>query len=194
MTAGAPNALAAAVACIDNVTDALSGTWRLKTLDGQPVPASAVPELPSGRHLYLRAARGRTGCGASGHGGLEYGVYRWNRTTHAFQIRTAVIDTNGECGLHDEDTFTGVLVGNPDGTLTFSDSEETFTLEPVPSNAGTLIGSWGDNQAFVVYESNGKFFLATTRAILQNTASSPGIEDGCTRCRAHRAPERSRST
>lgn len=181
VTAGAPNALAAAVACMDNVTDPLSGTWRVKTLDGEPV-SGIRPFLsfhPDGTYIF-GLHEDDADCGASGHGGVEYGVYRWNQTTHAFEIRNAVIDTNGECGIHDTAVVPGALVSNPDGTLTLSDgTQETATLEPVSSTAGTLIGSFGDNQAFVVYDSDGKFFTASTRAILQNGATSPGIEDGC---------------
>jgi large repetitive protein len=180
VTAGAPNALAAAIACIDNVTDPLSGTWRLRTRAGQPITdLRAFLSLHADGTYIFALHQDDLACGASGHGGLEYGVYRWNRTTHVFEFRTAVIDTNGECGIHDDSVLLGALAVNADGTLTFDDGEQISTLEAVPSNAGTLIGSWGDNQAFVAYDSNGKFLLATTRAILQNAASSPGIEDGC---------------
>lgn len=180
VTAGAPNALAAAIACIDNVTDPLSGTWRLKMRAGQPISdLRAFLSLYADGTYIFGLHEDDPACGASGHGGLEYGVYRWHRTIHLLEFRTAVIDTNGECGIHDDSALLGALAVNADGTLTFNDGEEIYTFEAAPSGAGTLIGSWGDNQAFVVYDSNGKFFLATTRAILQNTASSPGIEDGC---------------
>ncbi len=33
--------------------------------------------------------------------GVEYGVYNYNKTSGAFSIKSAVVDTNGKCGLYD---------------------------------------------------------------------------------------------
>lgn len=185
VTAAAPSVTSAAVACIDNVTDALAGTYLVQSLNGEPATGLRAFVTFHAEGIYMFGLHeDNPDCGFSGRGGVEYGVYRWNQSTHAFEIRNAVIDTNGECGLADgDDRLSGTLIVNADGTLTGSHvddgEEETFTLAPVTSTAGALTGSWGDNQAFIAYEGDGKYFLAMTRAIAQNTATAPGIEDGC---------------
>ena len=179
VTASGPNVATAAVACIDNVTDPLSGTYATQSIGGQPVVGFRPFLSFSADGTYIFGLHeDDAACGTTGHGSIQYGVYRYNHTTHVLEIRNAVINTtNNGCGL--DIPSTGLLFGNADGSLTFTDGTDSSVLAPVTSTAGTLIGSWGDNQGFMVFDTNGKTFVALTRAIAQNGATSPGIEDGC---------------
>ncbi len=127
-------------------------------------------------------------CGATGHGGVEYGVYHWNQTTHEFALVNAVVDTNTDCGIANDGVTSpaGTLVKNQDGTLTLESTDtngggvqSVSTLTPVTSNSGSLIGSWGNNQFFTVYGADGTIFSADIRFLSQLNTTSPGIEDGC---------------
>lgn len=172
----APDATAAAVACIDNVTDPLSGTYVATMADGAPITGFRAYMTFNADGTYVFGLhQDDAQCGPSGHGGVEYGVYRFTQATHAFEIRNAVIDTNGSCGVG---LASSTLVASSDGTLTFADASGSFAMAPVKSTSGQLSGSWGDNLGFMVF-SGGKAFVALTRAITQNGATSPGVEDGC---------------
>jgi Big-like domain-containing protein len=189
VTAGAPTITNVGLACVDNVTDALSGTYRLTTLDGQDMSAIRpfLTFYPDGTYIF-GLHEDDPACGTTGHGGIEYGVYRWNQGTHAFAFVNAVIDTNGICGVTDSSVppLAGTLVKNPDGTLSSvipdddgvsPSSVATFT--PVASTAGTLIGSFGTKQFFNVYGADNTIFVADIRSNALVPATSPGIEDGC---------------
>jgi len=182
---GAPNVTSPRIQCVANTTDPLSGTYRLTQLDGAPVTdfRAWLTLLADGTYMF-GLHEDDPACGVGGHGGLEYGAYRWNQGTNAFALLSVAIDTNGECGLTDNptDLLTGTLVKNSNGTLSFTptdpqDSSATFT--PVPSIPGTLIGSWGNNQDMTVFDANGTLFNLTTRAFEPVAAIVPGIEDGC---------------
>lgn len=177
------------MACIDNVTDALSGTYRILTVDGQAITQRAYGTFyPDGTYIF-GIHSDDNGCGPSNGNGIEYGVYLWNQTTHAFVFVNAVIDTNGECGIANDaaPSAGGTLIKNADGTLTTdtldtngSGAHTIATWAPVPSTAGTLIGSWGrNNQFFNVYAADDTLFSADSRSLVQIPATSPGIEDGC---------------
>jgi hypothetical protein len=178
------------VACIDNVIDALSGTYHPEIFNGQSIPEyrAFITFYPDGTYIF-GIHSDDSNCGSSNGNGIEYGVYQWNKTTHAFAIVNAVVDTNGDCGLaNGTDTGgVGTLVKNSDGTITIdaadtngSGNHNISTWAPVPSVAGTLIGSWGDNQTFIVYDGNGKVFGATSLGLVHVPSPvSPIMNDAC---------------
>ncbi len=117
---------------------------------------------------------------------IQYGAYRYNQASKALAIdRVLHFPANG-CGGLDDDlpvgqfTTLGTLTKNPDGTL-FLDAGggNTLLATPVPSVAGALIGSWGDNQQFDVYDADGTLFSVTTKGLVGATGATPGLEDGC---------------
>jgi hypothetical protein len=130
-------------------------------------------------------------CGASNGNGAEYGVYRWNATSHAFAFVNAVIDTNGECGLalNGVPSAGGTLVRNANGTLSAdvldtgsSGAHLLITWVPVESTPGALIGSWASTsrQFFHVFGSDGTLFSVDTKGLTPPISTVlPGIEDGC---------------
>jgi hypothetical protein len=176
------NPLAPAIACVDNVTSPLSGTFAIPSV---PIRAF-LTFYPDGTYIFGVHNDDPT-CTANNGNGLEYGVYNWNATTKAFALVTAAIDGNGDCGLVNGTAFTtGTIVKNVDGTLSadFIDTNGSgdhfvVTLVPVASTTGSIAGSWGDNQGFAVYSSNGTLFSAQTKGLAQNVNFPPGIEDGC---------------
>ncbi|HKE93257.1 MAG TPA: hypothetical protein VKB34_03040, partial [Povalibacter sp.] len=184
-----PNPNNAAVTCVDSGANGLSGTYRPVMVNGESFTdgRAFLTFNPDGTYIF-GIHSSDPDCGASNGDGLEYGAYRWNQTTHAFVFANVVLDTNGDCGMaNDGDPGAGgTLVRNGDGTLS-TDTLDTngsgdhvlITWAPVPSNAGELVGSWGDNQVFFVYSSQGTVFSADTRANAVLTAGAPGIEDGC---------------
>jgi len=177
---------APAVACINNTTAALSGTYQLDT--------SAI-NTSSGRYFITFNADGTwiagirnddSTCAANNGNGVNYGVYNWNQTTQVLTIVNRVLDTTGDCGF--EPGSTGTATRNSDGTLSWITTDgygphETLRFIPVASTASSLVGSWGDNQGFAVFSAptagSGKLISVTTKSIVQNGAAFPGIEDGC---------------
>jgi len=175
------------VTCLDNVTDSLAGTYILTRIDGDP------PDFPAILHMdadgtYIFAIRSDdVDCGAGNGNGLEYGVYRWNSTTRAFALRNAVIDTNGGCGVADNGAMLGgTMTKNANGTLsgdlldnTGSGDHILVTFTPVSQTAGSIVGSWGDNQGFVMFGSNNTFFHANTKHLDNVNTTFPGVEYAC---------------
>jgi hypothetical protein len=164
------------VACVANVTDPLRGTFHL-SVDFPAPDRKYVTFFPDGTYLFGIHSDDPT-CSANNGNGIEYGVYRWSQSTHAFAIVTAAIDTNGDCGLADG-TFApvGTLVKGLDGTLrsdTLGSDGITHvhaTWTPVRTMSGTLIGSWGGTGGFVILDEHTIFHVSPRR--------SPGLEDGC---------------
>ena len=87
-------------------------------------------------------------CGATRGNGIEYGVYRYNAGTGVFEIRSAVIDTNGSCGLWNggsQANGTLSVAGAGSNTLlTLTTGTATFQYLAADSTPGLLIGSWMD--------------------------------------------------
>src|SRR5262249_10211412 len=99
VTASASSVNNIGLECVDNVTDALSGTYRL-SVPGSQAPLPFRPFLtfyPDGTYIF-GLHQDDPDCG-TGHGGIEYGVYHWNQATHEFAFLNAVIDTNTDCGV-----------------------------------------------------------------------------------------------
>lgn len=188
VTPAAPNGNTAAVACSDNVFSPLSGTYELTTVDG--VPATERMFLTfyrDGTYIFATHADD-SDCEANDGNGLEYGVYRWNSATNALAFVTSALDTNGDCGIANDEgaRLQGTLVKNANGTLAVdlldnngSGDHVIVALVPVASSTGTLVGSWGTNQIFTVFDAAGRVFNADTRWPVQLTATAAGIEDGC---------------
>lgn len=175
--------------CVDNVTDPFTGTYVIGD-NGEDDDVLAVVNF-NADGTYLLGFRNDEPASASdecaGKSGVQYGVYNWNRATQVLRIvKHASLGLGDECGL---DVGTEIIVSagvgdEDDGELALIEVGNSPPLYvgwmiPVKSTPGTLIGSWGGHQAFAVFTSDNKFFLATTRWIVQNTAHSPGIEHGC---------------
>lgn len=174
-TAAAPNVTAPTVDCVANVTDGLSGTFKVV---GEPARAF-VTFYQDGTFILGRHGDDPVSeCGSTKGNGIQYGVYRWNKATRAFSVVRVALNTIGSCSFGEG--AQSDLIIKPNGDLIFiTDGEESPLFSPVASTPGTLIGTWGDNQAFIAFESTGNFMLAMTRSITQNVNASPGIEDGC---------------
>ncbi|MGC3980952.1 MAG: hypothetical protein QM808_06830 [Steroidobacteraceae bacterium] len=175
------------VKCFANVTSPLSGTYQAAFTNVVFTGRAFITFYTDGTYIMaLHSAQPE--CSANSGNGLEYGVYNWNSTTHAFNFINVAVDTNGDCGFADGTAYSnGTLIKNSNGTLS-TDTLDTdgsgahiiVTWTPVTSTTGTLIGSWGNNQYFTVYASNGTFFNAVSMGVTQNSVvASAGIEDGC---------------
>lgn len=183
----APNANTAAVACTNNIFNPLSGTYRLTAVDGAAVTERGFATFYRDGTYIFAIHSDDSDCEANDGNGLEYGVYRWNSTTNAFAFVTAALDTIGGCGVANGNVLlNGTLIKNANGTLSgdFIDTNGSgdhvlVTLAPVASVAGTLVGSWGNNQIFTTFDANDHLFSADTRWPVQIAATSAGIEDGC---------------
>jgi hypothetical protein len=168
---GTANVTDVAVACIDNTTDPLFGTYEVV---GQNNLISLYPD-----GTYLLASRENDpGCGPSNGNGVELGIYNYDDSTGGFAVVSNSIDTNGECGLWDGTGLSGTVEKSGAGqgsSLTFDDGEDTFTLVPVPSIANTFIGSFREPGAtgFVVFGNDGHYTVA------HSGNETAGIEYGC---------------
>lgn len=168
----AANVTDVAVACLDNPTDPLLGTYEVVGQD------NFITLYPDGTYV-LASRENDAGCGPSNGNGVELGVYNYDDTTHGFAVVSNAIDTNGDCGLWDGTGLSGIVQKSGVGqgsTLTFDDGSDTFTLRPVPSVANTFQGSFvqaGGTKDFVVLESDGHY----TTAHVKNQPA--GIEYGC---------------
>jgi hypothetical protein len=189
VVAAVPTITHISLACVDNVTDALSGTYRLTVLRGEPVSDFRAFLSFNAEGTYIFGLHEEDPeCGVTGQGGLEYGVYRWNQASNSFAFVNAVIDTNGNCGVTDSGVphSAGTLTRNPDGTLsTVIPADDgvsppsTATFTPVASTPGSLIGAFGTSQFFNVYGADDTIFVADIRSNHLVPATTPGIEDGC---------------
>jgi len=175
------------VNCLDNTTDSLGGTWILTTLDGVAVDLGAVLTFHADGTFLFALRSDDPDCGASNGNGIEYGVYRWNSGTRAFQFRRVDIDTNGDCGISDSgQTLNGTITRNANGTLSAdlldnngSGDHVLATFAPAASVTGSMIGSWGDNQGFVLFRNDGTFLFATSKSLDNVATTSPGLEHAC---------------
>lgn len=137
------------VRCLDNVTDPLVGTYTVPAL----IPDSYVyiTLFADGVYIYGSVENNGPNCGTTNGGnGVEYGVYNYNKTTHAFTIKSAVVDTNGGCGVwaNGAARYTGTLTGVGAGpstvlTLTLPGGAGQFDLVAVEeSTTGEIWGGW----------------------------------------------------
>jgi hypothetical protein len=150
------------VRCIANVTDPIVGTYHVPAL----VPDSYVyiTLFADGTYIYGSVENNGPNCGAStspGGNGVEYGVYNYNKSTGAFAIKSAVVDTYGGCGVWAGSAarYSGTLSVTGTGqtktmTLTLAGGAGAFDLVPVESVTGQIIGSWS-----LPYQKNFAVFL-----------------------------------
>ena len=168
------------VRCLSNVTSPLRGTYTT-VVSGATTANYALTLFDDGVYLF-GSVSDDTACGASLGNGIEYGVYRYNAGTGAFEIRSAVLDTNGSCGLWNgasQANGTLTVAGAGSNTLlTLTTGSATFQYLAADSTPGTLIGSWPDpyQQGFTVYSDAGGTNVYTLSVWTQR--SPAGHDDG----------------
>jgi hypothetical protein len=168
----AANVTDIAIACMDNTTDPLSGTYEVVGQD------NFITLYLDGTYV-LASRENDPGCGPSNGNGVEVGVYDYDDSTGGFSVVSNAIDTNDDCGLWDGSGITGTVQKTGVGqgaSITFTEGADTFTLRPVPSVANTFRGSFrvgGGLTDFVVLDDDGHYTVAHT------SNDSAGIEYGC---------------
>jgi hypothetical protein len=181
------------VRCIDNVTSPLVGTYTVPAL----VPDSYVyiTFFADGVYVYGSVENNGGNCGTTNDGnGVEYGVYNYNATTHAFTIKSAVVDTNGGCGVwaNGAARYAGTLTVAGSGqltvlTLAVAGGAQTFDLVPVDSASGQIKGGWAFpyHKNFAVFlpagGSNLYYMITETQADTAPTSTGylAGFEYAC---------------
>ena len=181
------------VACLDNATDPLVGTY---ALSGLGVDGIAYLSLFADGVYIFGSVENDSGCGTSAGNGVEYGVYSYDSGTGSFAIRSAAVDTNGTCGVWDgASRFNGTLLslGGPGQTLTLVTLGGLLQLAPVESQGNRIDGSFADayhRQFWVFSEVDDDddddddalyVFNAQTQADEGATSqgSQAGVEYGC---------------
>jgi hypothetical protein len=178
-----------AVTCIDNVTDPIVGTYAVPAL--MPGSLVYITLFADGVYVY-GSVENNPGCGGTLDGnGVEYGVYNYNKTTGDFTIKSAVVDTNGGCGVwFDGARYSGSLTVSGTGQdkiLTLTTPDGSFDLVPVASTASQIYGSWSNayHKGFLLFlnagGSNVHFFSADSRQESgdEDRGRRAGIEYAC---------------
>ena len=147
-----------------------------------------------GVYIYGSVENNGPNCGTTNGGnGVEYGVYNYNASTGAFTIKSAVVDTNGGCGVwNGAARYTGTLTKAGSGqstvlTLTLPGGAGQFDLVPVASTTSQIVGSWGNKyqKVFFVFLPAGGNNLYSFFAVTQedtaptSTGQLAGIEYAC---------------
>jgi len=141
-----------AIECVENATSPLSGTYGFETVSRGK---GYMTFFPNGTYSYV-ARVDNPSCGSNNGNGIEYGVYRWEAGSGydpgavsghgAFSIVSAVVDTNGICGLASAANGPQVLLsGTLDrsaGTLEINTGSEVLTLTAIESVPNRVIGSF----------------------------------------------------
>ena len=126
------------VRCINNVTSPLVGTYTT-VVAGATTANYALTLFADGVYVFGSVSEDPA-CGASRGNGVEYGVYRYNAVTNAFEIRSAVVDTNGSCGLwsggSQADGTLTVLGSGVNTLLTLTTAAATYQYLPADSTSG----------------------------------------------------------
>lgn len=174
------------VACIDNVTDPIVGTYRAQ-ITGSLV---YITLWADGTYLYA-SVENNAPCGQNNGNGVEYGVYNYNKTSGAFSIKSAAVDTNGKCGLYDSGAArplaSGTLAKTGTGqstVLTLTTTAGQVVLTPVPSTASSIVGSFGTpaHQNVWLFLDNGvskNYLIAETQADTASGGQTAGVEYAC---------------
>lgn len=172
------------IACLDNTTSPLVGTYAISDTAGLAGGNRFFLTLyPSG--VYLMATRDDDpDCGRNDGNGVELGAYNYDSASGTFAIISNVLDTNGDCGVWsgEPSSFTAVQktgVGQS-AVLTLTNSESTFTLTPVPSIPSSLVGSF--RLPFVydvaIFDDEGHYTITTSNSN-DSGNDEMGIEYGC---------------
>jgi hypothetical protein len=181
------------VTCFENVTSPLAGTYTVPALAAADSSYVYLTLFPDGVFIYANIENS-SGCGRRGNGsGIEYGVYDYDAATGTFSIKAVVVDTNGRCGVWDDEhsRFDGTLTvsgSGQDKVLTLDvTGREAFEFRPVASAPGQIYGSFADAYRrniwlFLGADANGVYFLNTeTQAAPDAAPTGPvaGLEYAC---------------
>lgn len=178
------------VECIDNVTDPLVGTYAIPAL--LPDSVAYLTLFADGVYVFGGVEDDKACRGGERGNGVEYGVYDYDASSGSLTFRSAVVDTNGRCGVWDAGSqFDGTLAISGSGqdkvmTLTISGSDQ-LDFVPVESTAGTVFGSFADpyHRNFWLFLSAGGdsvyFFNTQTQADSGSTSLGfdAGVEFAC---------------
>ncbi len=185
-----------AIECLDNSTSPLSGTYLFEPLPGK---SGYFTFFPDGTYSVVIRVE-NPACGATNGNGVEYGVYNWNAATGDFAIRSAVVDTNGPCGVADltgsaPKLLMGHLSQSTDDGLQVTWGDEALQLSPVESPENSILGSflpgtgaisidaevyWVNrlSGAFTVFASDGSYVSVETQDAASD-GGAVGAEWGC---------------
>jgi hypothetical protein len=181
------------VACVDNVTSPLAGTYTVPALSAADIKYVYLTLFPDGVFIYANIENPQ-GCGHGGDSnGVEYGAYDYDAATGAFSITAVVVDTNGRCGVwaNGRSRFDGTLMvsgSGQDRVLTLDvTGDDAIQLSPVVSAAGQIYGSFTDAYRrniwlFLEAGVNGVYFLNTETQASPDappTARVAGVEYAC---------------
>jgi hypothetical protein len=170
------------VTCIDNTTDPLAGTFAINGDSHELITFFLDGSYTMGTH------EDDPTCGPGNGNGVELGIYSYNQTTHAFAIKSAVLDTNGACGVWDNGTgAVGALVKTGLGqgaVLNFTPNTSNtspVSLIPVKSLALTPWGAFFPplQRSFVVLDPDGHHLIAEVNQPVTGGTNTAGIEYGC---------------
>lgn len=177
-----------AIECLDNDTNLLWGTYSF--------------EMPSGAEGYMTFFADGTysyvvrtddpACGANDGNGVEYGAYRWDASDSydpygetgagPFIILSAVVDTNGRCGLARSvggttELLSGSLEWNA-SHLQITTSEGVLVLTAVEQATDQLLGSFEPGTVKVNSSRNAARVNRTTGAftVFLNDGSYVSVE------------------
>jgi hypothetical protein len=181
------------VSCVNNATDALSGTYSL--INSSTFAGSQARQYfnfnPNGTFttaLVHNDTSCNTGSDARNGNGVEYGVFNWKQSTGTLSFPVgAVVDTNGSCGLHGDpaqalQTFNVKRVGNGIELRETATGPLLGTATAVESDPTSLVGAFvpigASDGELLVFHSDGTFLFAE----VQQTGLYPlgyGQERGC---------------
>lgn len=178
------------VECIDNVTDPLVGTYAIPAL--LPDSMAYLTLFADGVYVFGGVEDDKDCKGGERGNGVEYGVYDYDASSGSLTFRSAVVDTNGRCGVWDAGSqFDGTLAVSGSGqdkvmTLTIAGGDQ-LDFVPVEATAGTLFGSFADpyHRSFWLFLSAGGdsvyFFNTQTQTDYGSTSLGfdAGVEFAC---------------
>jgi len=143
-----------AIQCLDNDTSPLSGTYSFQTSAGG---GGYITFFPDGTYSYV-VRLDDPACGTNDGDGVEYGAYNWNATTGAFAIRSAVVDTNGSCGVAAgagaAQTLLSGYLEKLGTKLQLNTGSEITDLTPADENPGSVVGSFAPGTGSLVSVTN----------------------------------------
>jgi hypothetical protein len=177
-----------AVNCLDNPTHSLVGTYVIPNL----LPDHLVYLTLFADGVYVSGSiENDPSCGNQDGNGVEYGVYGYDPASLSFTIKSAVVDTNGVCGVWNNGSlYDGSLAVVGTGqdsflTLTLTNGSGQLVLVPVVSSAGEIFGSFADryHRNFWLFADadggGGVYFLNTETQADATSGHDAGVEYAC---------------
>ena len=174
-----------AVSCVDNGTDSLRGTYEVTSLLGEP--RGYLTLFSDGVYVY-GGVENDPSCGTQDGNGAEYGAYNFQNSTGAFTIVSAVVDTNGACGVwNGGPRFAGVLTSSGGGDRIYLLSLSAggiVELTPVESRRDELWGSFADAYqknvwVFIRTGDESLLYFNTQTQAAGSVGYAAGVEYGC---------------